>query len=220
MALDGPVVATLELHPNGLARTGSVREWFPGAAPEAGAIALRLDQASPSSPPADAHRRASFFVDMDQPSVVALRAEVVKASGPTPTIEDLTRFVDRWIAKKNMSRILDPASTVARRREGDCTEHAVLLAALARLFERPSRVVLGVALLRSEGGVAALGHAWTEIHDGRKWRVADAAAAGLPVAVRYLPLAAIADEGPAFASAVGDQLSAIDIRRVVLGLPR
>lgn len=216
LALDGPLAATLELHPDGAAKVETAREWFRGAVARDGAVTLRLDEAAPGSRPGEAQRRPTFFVDADQPAVVALRAEVVKAYGATPTPADLARFVDGWITKKSMGRLLDDASTVARRREGDCTEHAVLLAAVARLFGRASRVVLGVALVRGEGRILALGHAWAEIEDGGRWHTADAAMVGLPAPVRHVPLGALADEGPAYASAAWRQLSPLDVKRVVL----
>jgi hypothetical protein len=40
----------------------------------------------------------------------------------------------------------------------------------------PARVVLGVVLVPQESTVRAFGHAWTEIHDGRRWQRADATA--------------------------------------------
>jgi transglutaminase-like putative cysteine protease len=140
----------------------------------------------------------------------------VKRFGSKPTVNDLTRFVDAWITKKDMGRMLDNSSTVAARREGDCTEHAVLLAAAARLFGMPSRVVLGIALLRIEGRLMALGHAWTEIHDGGRWQVADAAALNIPAPLRYLPLAALQDEGPGFDGAAWQLLTPLDVRSVAL----
>jgi transglutaminase-like putative cysteine protease len=216
LPLAGPVVARLTLHPGGEAKVASAREWFGDAAVKDGALELRLDHAAPSASPSEGQRAASFLVDVDEPAVTALRDEIVKRAGPRPTAEDLTHFVNGWITKKDMGRIFDNASTVATRREGDCTEHAVLLAAAARLFGKPSRVVLGVALVRLEGRLMALGHAWTEIHDGGRWQIADAAALNIPAPLRYLPLAALADEGPGFGGATWQLLTSLDVRSIAL----
>jgi transglutaminase-like putative cysteine protease len=220
LSLDGPVEVTLELHPAGVTVAGSLREWFPRAAVRGGAVRVRLDAARARAAPTAAQRRPSFFVDADQPPVPALRAELERAAGPSPSVEDLTAFVDGWIVKKGWGRLLDTASTVATRREGDCTEHAVLLAALARLEGRPSRVVLGVALVEVDGKVLALGHAWAELHEGGRWIAADAAARSLGVPVHRLPLGFLADEGPGYEGAALRILSPGNVRRIRLARPR
>jgi hypothetical protein len=210
----GALSVTLELHPSGAAKAASLREWFPDVRVAAARATFVVRGRPAGSRPRASHREASFLVDLDQPPVARLRAEVVSRFGDAPTDSELARFVAGWIEKKSMRRMIDTASTVAARREGDCTEHAVLLAAVARLFGRPSRVVLGIALVPAEGRVLALGHAWAELHDGRGWRVADAAA--LPESVVYLPMAALANEGPGHLLAALSQLSPVDVRKVVL----
>jgi hypothetical protein len=216
LPLDGPTVARLSLHPGGEAKVASAREWFRDAAMKDGALELRLERAAPGAAPGAGQRGASFLVDMDEPAVTALRDEIVKRSGSKPTVKGLTLFVNGWITKKNLGRILDIASTVATRREGDCTEHAVLLAAAARLFGMPSRVVLGLALVRFGDRLMALGHAWAEIHDGGRWQIADAAALNIPAPLRYLPLAALTDEGPGFDGAAWQLLTPLDVKSIVL----
>lgn len=149
----------------------------------------------------------SFIVDFDEPSVVALRATLVGANaeawlGGRPPIDELVAFTDRSIPRKTVARGWDFASRVAREGEGDCTEHAVLLAALARSFGYPARVAIGLALVvpaEGESEVGAFGHAWAEIHDGDGWHAADATSIGREArAVRLVPLALLADEGPGY----------------------
>ena len=53
-------------------------------------------------------------------------------------------FVQRFINSKDLSVGLATASEVARTQQGDCTEHAMLLAAMLRAQRIPSRVVSGV----------------------------------------------------------------------------
>lgn len=214
LSLDGPVQVTLELHPG--ARAADLREWFPAAAIRQGAVTVRLGADRGRARPTPAQRGPTFLVDSDQPAVIALRAGIERAAGPSPSADDLAAFVDGWIERKGWGRLLDPASTVAVRREGDCTEHAVLLAAVARLFGRPSRVVVGLALAQVDGRTLALGHAWAELHDGGRWVPADAAARGLGVPVHRLPLGVLADEGPGYGSAAARVLSPGSVRRVRL----
>jgi transglutaminase-like putative cysteine protease len=59
-------------------------------------------------------------------------------------------------------------------RSGDCTEHAVLLAALLRKAGLPARIAYGFLL--TEAGF--IGHAWTEAYDGTRWHWLDASFPG------------------------------------------
>jgi hypothetical protein len=216
LAAGQPVEVTLELHPGAEAKAESLREWFPEAKVVDGRVTLRL-VAEPVgvSPPTEAQRRPSFLVDFDEPPVAALRERLAKELGPHPDDAALATFVDGFITHKSMRRLVDPASVVARRREGDCSEHAVLLAALARLVGRPARVVLGVALLPLTGRVVAAGHAWAELHDGTRWHEVDAVT--LPDGARHLPLMVVVDEGPGHLLAQLERLSPFDLRRLTLG---
>jgi transglutaminase-like putative cysteine protease len=112
-------------------------------------------------------------------------------------MNDLAEFVDSFIITKDLLREYDPASVVARRREGDCSEHAVLLAALGRSFGFATRVVHGVVIIDAIEHVAAEGHAWVEWSDGPVWLPADAA---LPAGLHpiYVPLQILKDESPAY----------------------
>ena len=63
------------------------------------------------------------------------------------------------------------ASTAVRildNRAGDCSEHALLLVALARAAGIPAREVGGLAYPGDEPPLFGW-HAWTEIHDGSQW---------------------------------------------------
>jgi hypothetical protein len=140
--------------------------------------------------PGSSHKAASFVIDYDEPEFVpwldALRAE----HGAAPGVEELVAFVDARIPEKTYRHGFNVASQVAASGEGDCTEHAVALTALARAQGRPARVVFGLLLIDDGARLATFGHAWSEIHDGGAWRIADATrpARLLPEAhIRYLP---------------------------------
>lgn len=168
-----------------------------GTTPEA--ITLRFAQsAARIDPPADHHRLPSFVIDSEAKSVTGIAATL---SG-TPTVDDLTDFVFEHIDNKTYSRGFDLAARVAETGAGDCTEHAVLLAALARHFEYPARVTLGVVLIDQHTGVSAYGHAWTEIFVDGGWQVADATRLSADKSVRgvrYLPLGGLDNEGLGYA---------------------
>ncbi len=62
----------------------------------------------------------------------------------------LERFVNREVKKKDFTQAFASAAEVAKTREGDCTEHAVFLAALARARGIPARVAIGLVYLEGE----------------------------------------------------------------------
>lgn len=89
-------------------------------------------------------------------------------------------FVADYIEDKNLSVGYASAKEVASSRQGDCTEHAVLTAALCRAAGIPSRVVTGLAYVAQWKTVSNGfgGHAWTQVYIGDKWYNIDAAFMG------------------------------------------
>jgi transglutaminase-like putative cysteine protease len=150
------------------------------------------------------HLECTFLIDCDESPVRQAAVRAARELGSEPDMPALTAWVRGYITQKTHTRGFDIASVVSRRREGDCTEHAVLLAALARLRKIPARVVLGLVLIDVEKqGPLALGHAWVEFHDKKNWRVADAAlpleevkkaANGARYRVRYVPVSVVSRE--------------------------
>jgi transglutaminase-like putative cysteine protease len=98
------------------------------------------------------------------------------------------------------------ASRAASLRAGDCTEHAVVVAALARARGLPARVALGYVMLTDGKRGLALGHAWTEVHDGTRWHAIDATPVGAEK-LAYLVLAELEDETPSFNLALLDSMA-------------
>jgi hypothetical protein len=145
---------------------------------------------------------STFMIDYTEPRVAAVLDEFGGETPRTQIPEALREFVYEYISDKTYLRGYDIASQVAATGSGDCTEHAVLLAALARAKGYPARVVLGVLMRAAGEKVESFGHAWTEVHDGQTWRRYDAT---LPkdempgVWFRYLPLMPVVNEGPGFA---------------------
>lgn len=82
----------------------------------------------------------------------------------------MEKYVREKLTKKNFSTALASAGEVARNLEGDCTEHAVLLAAMLRAQKIPSRIAVGMVYIDIPGtGPAFGGHMWTEARLGGKW---------------------------------------------------
>ena len=151
--------------------------------------------------PTPTHSEPTFVVDYDEPDVANLQSVVRGQLGDDPDLDALTEFVFDHIDDKTYIRSFDFASRVARTGEGDCTEHAVLLAALARANGLPARVVMGVLLVDEHDTSQAYGHAWTEVFDGAGWQIADATLPdrdAVGIRLRYLPLLSLDDEGPGY----------------------
>jgi len=96
---------------------------------------------------------------------------------PFALADKLRKFVTDYVTIKNLNVGFASASEVARTREGDCSEHGVLLAALARLNGLPSRVAVGLAYVPIFGGQADIFgyHLWTQVYIDGKWLDIDAA---------------------------------------------
>lgn len=214
---DAPLrVAAYADDPAGLARRLGAPE------PAAGAAYAELalgEYPQLPAPPGLADDAPSFVIDYDEAPVAALRSELVAKHGEQPSRAQLVEFVDAAIRDKKAPRGFALASRVARDRAGDCTEHAVLLTALARSVGLRARVALGLAIVLDENGVQSYGHAWAELRERDRWVVADAALNDPALRVHHLPFGVLGDEGPGFALALA-QLTPVWVKRVeILGTP-
>ena len=146
---------------------------------DAHTIELRVRAVGPDSPDRDAGDKPAADVPAEYVDPNALvqsdDAEVVRlaeqaAAGASEPWEVATR-IERWVfenlADKNFTRAFESAAEVARDLEGDCTEHAVLVAALARARKVPSRVAVGLVYM--ERGQAFAYHMWTEVFVRDTW---------------------------------------------------
>ena len=100
-----------------------------------------------------------------------------KAKEPNEIAKKLTKFVFRYVSEKNYGVGFATASEVARNKEGDCTEHAVLLAALGRVLGIPSRVVTGLVYANEFEGKkdVLVYHMWTQFYIDNEWVNLDSA---------------------------------------------
>jgi len=116
---------------------------------------------------------ASKFLDSTDARV---RQHARRAAGyqkdPIKIALRMERYVKGVITNKNFSTALATASQVARQLSGDCSEHAVLLAAMLRVRQIPSRIAIG--LVYDERMAAFVAHMWTEARLGSTWVPLDA----------------------------------------------
>lgn len=100
----------------------------------------------------------------------------------------LESYVNSYITEANFTQAFDTAAEVAVNRKGDCTEHAVLLAALCRARSIPARVATGLVYLSSgEKGVFAY-HMWTEVWIKDRWIPLDATLAQGGIGAAHIKL--------------------------------
>jgi hypothetical protein len=126
---------------------------------------------------------ASSVLNYKDPAVADLAKQAAgDEKDPIRLAERLCRFVSQYVEDKNLSIGFATASEVARSKEGDCTEHAVLLAALGRAAGFPTRVVTGIVYARRFGGKKSVfvGHMWAQFWIDGQWVDVDAAL-GQPV---------------------------------------
>ena len=109
----------------------------------------------------------------------------------------MEQYVYKELKKKNFSTALASAAEVAKSMEGDCTEHACLLAAMLRVQKIPSRVAVGLVYAERLGAFG--GHMWTEAWLDGKWVPLDATLGKGGIGPGHIKLAdsSLADDGPA-----------------------
>lgn len=161
---------------------------------------------------------STFVIDYSEPSVSALYQEFQRERLDRPIHKRLIEFVANRVRDEH-GKGFEFASEVATDLAGDCTEHSVLLAALARRAGIPARVVLGIAVIEEEQGFGAFGHAWVEMLVDGAWTQADAALhtePGQPNPLRgYVRHGVLSNEGPGFAMAMAP-LFQVWLQRVVV----
>jgi transglutaminase-like putative cysteine protease len=123
--------------------------------------------------PTAADRASNNFIQSDDPTVRELAFAVATNERDPATIAvNLERYVHVSVTEKNFSQAFATAADVAKTLEGDCTEHAVLLAALLRAREIPARVAGGLVYVEQQQGFGY--HMWTEAWIGDRWLPLDA----------------------------------------------
>ena len=133
-------------------------------------------------PPAEAkaYLRAGFHLDLDDPRLERLAEDCAiplstrRAGKPSGSeismvapeqLECLERSVYRYIRTKSLDYGFADLQQILSSRSGDCTEHALLLAAVLRRIGIPARLAYGLILTE----IGFIGHAWTEMFAGDHW---------------------------------------------------
>ncbi len=131
--------------------------------------------------PTPADRAPNDWLQSSAPEIIKLaRQGAGDAKSPRAQMQALEDFVRGYIRTKDLSVGYASALEVAKNPEGDCTEHAVLLAALGRALGIPTRVVDGLAYTDAYAGGehVFVPHAWAQAWVDGHWQSFDAALRG------------------------------------------
>jgi len=140
--------------------------------------AIRKMPPSNGSDDISQYLESNILINKEDPDLAKLAKQAAEGEkDPLRLADKLRQFVTRYISDKNLGVGFATASDVCRSRQGDCSEHAVLLAALGRIDGLPSRVATGIAYVPSFGGKRNLFgfHMWTQFLINGQWVDFDAA---------------------------------------------
>lgn len=121
--------------------------------------------------------KESDYLQSTDPTVIDLaKRAVADANDIASAVRQIEAFVDGYITRKDMSVGYASAAEVAQSRQGDCSEHAVLAAAMCRAVGIPARIVCGVVYADSFMGQQSIfgGHMWVEVYLDGQWYGLDA----------------------------------------------
>lgn len=125
--------------------------------------------------------RPTPFVQSDHKKIRTLAQKLVtNHTAPLDKVRALVGWVHHNIEKRPVLSLPDALSTLENRM-GDCNEHAVLLAALARAVGIPCRIEAGLVYLKER----FFYHAWNLVYLGR-WITVDALFDQVPADVSHI----------------------------------
>ena len=135
--------------------------------------------------------RPTAFMQVDDPKVRALVAEIVNRDDDAATV---ARKLLDWVFEnltKEATVSVPNAVQVLETRTGDCNEHAVLYATLARAAGLPARMVAGTVYMPADDGTggAFYYHAWNQVWLG-SWITVDPTFGQFPADATHVALVA------------------------------
>lgn len=124
--------------------------------------------------PAAEFLQSSYFITSADPKVKELAR---KAVGDEADAWKKARQIERWVhdhMRYTNYEAMATADHVARTLEGDCTEYAMLTAAMCRAEGVPSRTAIGLVYAEEKGVPFFAFHMWTEVWIRGRWIAIDA----------------------------------------------
>lgn len=119
-------------------------------------------------------RKSNYFVNSADERVQELaRKAVGKETDPWKKAQRIERWVKENMKVLNFTEAMATADHVAKTLEGDCTEHAMLAAAMCRAAGVPSKIAIGLVYVDQARPVMGF-HMWTEVWVRGEWVPIDA----------------------------------------------
>jgi hypothetical protein len=148
----------------------------PGASKQTGTLKVEsLGPTDGSAGPAQVDQEfleANALVTSEDAQVQRLAQRATrKAEDPWQKAVAIQKWVYENVRDKNFKLTFAAANEVARNLSGDCTEHAVLAAAMCRAVGIPSRVVVGLVYVDRQGAFGY--HMWDEVYVNQRWVAID-----------------------------------------------
>lgn len=140
-------------------------------------VVVTTGNGTPFDPSGEVFLAVTPVADHTDPAIRRFANRSIRGSEtPLARADALRRSVYRHITRKELATAFATAGETVRQRRGDCTEHAVLLAAALRSIGLPSRVVNGLIWIRAAGDDrgAYLWHMWTQVAIDGQWLDLDA----------------------------------------------
>ncbi len=126
---------------------------------------------APDDPPTDDDLQPNNLIQSDFPAIVAAARKVAPGEqDPWRVAVALERYAADAVTEWDYTQAFATAADVIASGKGDCTEHAVLLAALCRARGVPARLAIGLVYAKR----AFYYHMWTEVYLAGQWIALDA----------------------------------------------
>lgn len=141
------------------------------------AITVKRQPASGSAEkPGEEFTKSNYFVNSADPEVRKLARQAAGSeSDPWKRAQKIERFVRQYMNVADYTEAMAPADHVAKTRTGDCTEFAMLTAAMCKAVGVPARTAIGLVYVNNLLGKPGLAfHMWTEVFVDGQWLGLDA----------------------------------------------
>ncbi|HEV2947436.1 MAG TPA: transglutaminase domain-containing protein [Gemmataceae bacterium] len=165
--------------------------------------------------------KSNYYINSDDEKVRELASQAIGGEkDPWRKAQRIERWVRRNMNKEkqaNYSEAMATADHVARTLEGDCTEYAMLAAAMCRAVGVPSRTAIGLvyAEVKATDYRPMLAfHMWTEVWINGQWLGLDATLGQGSVGAEHLKITDHSWDG------VQSVVPLLPVTRVILGKPQ
>ncbi|MBP3959269.1 transglutaminase domain-containing protein [Gemmata sp. G18] len=137
---------------------------------------------------------SNYFINWDNDGVKGHAAAALRGLPATASDWEKAAAIEQWVHRNmkafEFSQAMATADNVAKTLSGDCTEYAMLGAAMCRATGVPSRTVLGLVYAPAKDGKPYLAyHMWFEAFADGQWLPLDATLGGGGVGPGHLKIA-------------------------------